>query len=92
MHPHVFILLGEQVDPVDLRRCAAGAAKSILILPDCEVLYTPDQKSNQDANSLITWHLVKQLPSFSCIELGSVSFTKLAKTLLNLLEHSHDYL
>lgn len=67
--PRVHFLIGEQVDPVDLRRAGAGSADVVLVLPSALSLHTPELRAAQDANSLITWHLLKQSPAFSVIEL-----------------------
>eukprot|EP01122_Echinamoeba_exundans_P007147 TRINITY_DN2134_c0_g1_i2.p1 TRINITY_DN2134_c0_g1~~TRINITY_DN2134_c0_g1_i2.p1 ORF type:complete len:973 (+),score=172.29 TRINITY_DN2134_c0_g1_i2:2295-5213(+) len=67
--PRLHFLIGEQVDPVDLRRAGAGTADVVLALPNALSLHTEELRAAQDANALITWHLLKQSPAFSVIEL-----------------------
>lgn len=66
----VHLLVGEQNDPTDLRRCSLKKARALLALPSTRACTKPEQ-AQQDANSLVTYLMVRKFSrAFPIIELS----------------------
>lgn len=65
----IYVLIGQAVNPVDLRRAAATTARVCLVLPEAEHLADESVQAAQDSNMLITYHLLRQTDVFPIIEL-----------------------
>lgn len=64
-----YVLIGQSVSPIDLRRAAAPTARVCLVLPEAENLSDETVQASQDSNMIITYHLLKQTDVFPIIEL-----------------------
>lgn len=64
-----YVIIGQSISPIDLRRAAAPTARVCLVLPEADNLSDETVQASQDSNMIITYHLLRQTDVFPIIEL-----------------------